>query len=210
MARPGPHPGPPVQEDLSAIILAGGAASRLGGEKPLRMLRGKSLVSRAIDLALTLTIDVVVSAGSRVLNLAEGIRTVPDPAEYGSVGPLAGILAGLRAVKGERVVLVACDLPNLTAPLLSTMAAGLGDGSEACYFAAGDMAEPLVAALVVAPAVIAVEQTLQSGMRRVDAAWGRLKARILSDADLAEFAPLERIFRNVNTFSDLEREEAQD
>jgi molybdopterin-guanine dinucleotide biosynthesis protein A len=107
----------------SAVVLAGGRSRRLGQDK--RRLRlwgaeGPSLLERTVALAATLCPDVVV-----VLNDPEAwpdlpARLVGD--RYPDGGALGGIASGLDAVADAALVL-ACDMPLLSRPLLAAMLA---------------------------------------------------------------------------------------
>lgn len=97
-----------------AIVLAGGAARRLGGAaKPQVPVAGRRLLDHVLD-ATGQARRVVVVAPSTVPVPDGVVRTLEDP-PLG--GPVAGIAAGLAALgTPERwVVLLACDLPGAAA-----------------------------------------------------------------------------------------------
>ncbi len=97
---------------LSGVILAGGGSTRLGRDKALLELEGRTLVARTLDSLARLTDDLIV-----VTNLAP--RLVPPPARvvadrYVGAGVLAGVHAGLLAARGELAIIVAYCLAYLT------------------------------------------------------------------------------------------------
>jgi len=189
---------------VTAIILAGGQATRMQGEKPLRVLRGRTLLQHMIDLVSPLASEVLVSAGAREF---AGARNLPDPAEYAGQGPLAGILSGLQAAREARALVVACDLPNVPPRLLARLIACLGPGCDCAWAEHGGHPEPLIAAMNTAPAAQAVRNALSKGANKVVPCWESMPHRVLGESDLAEFEPLERAFANLNTLQDLEREQ---
>jgi len=98
-----------------ALILAGGAARRLGGAlKPQVTVRGRRLLDHVLD-ATEGARQVVVVAPDTV-PVPDGVtRTLEDP-PFG--GPVAGIAAGLAALTEPAapwVLLLACDLPGAAA-----------------------------------------------------------------------------------------------
>jgi molybdopterin-guanine dinucleotide biosynthesis protein A len=112
---------------LGAILLAGGAGSRLGGvDKGLLELEGESLLARALTALQGL--EVVVVGPPRE---PAGPRTVREDPPLS--GPAAAVVAGLAALpEVEEVLLLAVDLPRLPEALPFLLAAPLGpDGTVA-------------------------------------------------------------------------------
>lgn len=101
---------------VGAIILTGGASSRMGVDKAAQLWDGRRAVDRVADLALALGAPRVLTAGEGDY----GLERVRDPAPQS--GPVAGVLAGLAALGPGRVLVLAVDAPTLTpedlAPLL--------------------------------------------------------------------------------------------
>jgi len=95
---------------LDAIILAGGRARRLdGASKPELELGGTTLLDLARRAAREAGAARVVVVGPPSIEARDGEVVVREDPPFG--GPLAGLAAGLRAVRDEaRLVLVlACD-----------------------------------------------------------------------------------------------------
>jgi len=89
------------------VILAGGAASRMGRDKALVEVSGRPMVEWVATALGSVTDRLVVVGRSGTL---AGIECVPDdhPARR---GPLAGLATALRIGGGEPVLLVAVDQP---------------------------------------------------------------------------------------------------
>ncbi|WP_446666932.1 molybdenum cofactor guanylyltransferase [Flexivirga sp. B27] len=97
---------------FDAIVLVGGAGSRLGGvDKAAVELAGRSLVSRPLEAVADARTLVVVGDTAAGEIPARAVRVVEDPP--GS-GPAAATVAGLRAVEeqAEWTYVLACDLPG--------------------------------------------------------------------------------------------------
>lgn len=92
----------------TAVILAGGRGSRLGGrEKGEIRLDGHRLLDIVIEGACSAGCDPVIVAGDLTSEKATSVREEPP---FG--GPVAGLAAALRKVKTEWFMLLACDLPH--------------------------------------------------------------------------------------------------
>ena len=107
----------PMSHDMrSAAILAGGKASRFGGrDKSALLVDGRTILERQIAELRSAAADVMVIGGQR-----ENIRrsdAVTD--RVPGCGPLGGLHAALAAAHGDHVVVVACDMPFVTASLIS-------------------------------------------------------------------------------------------
>jgi len=118
--------------EFPTVVLAGGEGRRMGGGKPLRLLKGKPLIALATELARSWSRDIAV--------------TVRDPAQVGSVGapilvdpeqipgPLAGLASALNwsACLGyDRVLIIPCDAPRLPADLAERLTDALKPGAGA-------------------------------------------------------------------------------
>ncbi|HEV7157215.1 MAG TPA: NTP transferase domain-containing protein [Caulobacteraceae bacterium] len=109
---------------LGAVILVGGASSRMGADKAAQDWGGTRAVDLAARLALRAGAALVVTAGGDY-----GWPFVADPAP--GEGPVGGILAGAARLRREglaRCLLLAVDAPTITpadlAPLLGADAPG--------------------------------------------------------------------------------------
>jgi molybdopterin-guanine dinucleotide biosynthesis protein A len=110
---------------LGAIILTGGASSRMGRDKAELAWDGRRAVDRLADLARGLGAAAIVTAGPRDYGLPVAMDDPPGG------GPVAGIVAGaaaLRAAGCTRGLVLAVDAPTASAadlaPLLAAPAPG--------------------------------------------------------------------------------------
>ena len=116
----------PSREHITGLILAGGRGRRLGGVyKGLQPWRGKALVDHALERLAPQVGTVLVSANRNVADYAaRGLRVLADASDD-FPGPLAGILAGLRAATTPWLAVVPCDSPRLPLDLVGRLADGL-------------------------------------------------------------------------------------
>ncbi|WP_216907998.1 NTP transferase domain-containing protein [Nocardia noduli] len=125
-----------------AIVLAGGRASRMGGiDKPGLVIGGRTLLDAALSAVAGCGRTVVV--GPHRPDLAARflqVREVPP----GS-GPVAAVDAGLRALDVDPaplVVVLAADMPFLTAAAIATLLRQEAETGADAVFAADDDGRP--------------------------------------------------------------------
>lgn len=100
---------------ITGLILAGGRALRMGGcDKGLLLLAGKPLVAHLIASMQPHVMELLISANRHLHTYAQfNCRVIQDDTAAQFRGPLAGILAGLRAATTPYVLTVPCDAPLL-------------------------------------------------------------------------------------------------
>ncbi|MFD9478117.1 MULTISPECIES: NTP transferase domain-containing protein [Streptomyces] len=92
-----------------AIVLAGGAARRLGGaDKPALSVGGRALLDRVLDACPDARTTVVVGARRPTARPVHWTREDPPGG-----GPVAALDAGLRRTTAEQVLVLSADLPFL-------------------------------------------------------------------------------------------------
>src|SRR5512139_3268526 len=105
-----------TRDDVTALILAGGKATRLGGvDKRELVVDGRTIFERQLEALRGL--PVLVSSPRDL----PGFTTVRDAIADG--GPLAGIAAGLAAARTPWLLVLAGDMPYITAALIERMLA---------------------------------------------------------------------------------------
>lgn len=192
----------PAAAATSAVVLAGGASRRMGRDK--RMLpwgtdadgRPRTLLQSVVDTLASITDDVIVVANDQPG--VERARVVPD-AIPGS-GSLGGILSGIEAARHERVFVAAADMPFVNVALVRNLLGRL-EVHDAVVPIIGGRPEPLHA--VYGPAVaIAARRQIARGQLKIALAFEGLDVVRVPEAELREFDPELRSFRNVNTPED--------
>ncbi|MFH0243409.1 NTP transferase domain-containing protein [Streptomyces sp. HK10] len=93
-----------------AVVIAGGAARRLGGtDKPALTVGGRTLLDRVLDACADAARTVVVGPRRPTARPVDWTREDPPGG-----GPLAALDAGLRRTGSETVLVLSADLPFLT------------------------------------------------------------------------------------------------
>ncbi|KUN10409.1 molybdopterin-guanine dinucleotide biosynthesis protein [Streptomyces yokosukanensis] len=135
-------PGQPVPYD--AVVLAGGAARRLGGaDKPGLRVGGRALLDRVLAACAGAGTTVVVATRRTTVRPVRWAREEPPGA-----GPVAALEAGLRLTTAEHTVVLSADLPFLRPATLQRLLTALGaTGADGALLTDADgRDQPLVAA----------------------------------------------------------------
>ncbi len=155
---------------VEAVVLAGGAGTRFGGDKTAATVGGTSLLGRVVGSAVTAGVARVVVVGPRLpRDVVTGCPLVLTREDPPGSGPVAGLLAGLQHVKADVVLLLAADLPHLPAQALRTLVERLTADPELGGVVAQDQdgrAQWLTAAYRVAPLRDAAEAAVAQAVAR--------------------------------------------
>jgi molybdopterin-guanine dinucleotide biosynthesis protein A len=185
---------------LSVVILAGGHSKRLGRDKSLLELEGQPLLARVVQRLGTLSDDLVVVTNDapRYESLSLAARFVPD--EKPGMGSLMGIYSGVQVARHSHALVVACDMPFLSVPLLRYMAS-LAPGYDVVVPRLGAFLEPLHA-IYGNSCLPFMKELLDRGERRIVAFFHSVRVRYVKDSELDRFDPEHLSFVNVNTPQD--------
>ncbi|MGW7362637.1 NTP transferase domain-containing protein [Streptomyces sp. NPDC054841] len=153
--------------EYDAIVLAGGAAKRLGGaDKPGVSVGGRALLDRVLTVCRGAGRTVVVGGRRATARPVLWARETPSGG-----GPLAALDAGLRQTSAPTVLVLSADLPFLGEGTVRQLLDALGTGEQeaALLTDAEGRDQPLVAAYRAEPlrremALIAAEYGSLAGL----------------------------------------------
>lgn len=192
-----------MRPQLTAVVLAGGPGSRLGGGKPWRTLAGRRLVDLALERARELCPQVVVAAVD-CADFAD--LTCPIVADrWPGQGPLASLATVLLDTPATSVLLLPVDAP-LMRPALLRRILELSPGRQAVACQGPGGLEPLMAWYSRA-CLPEAQRMVQAGELRLRLLLRHVDAYILSREEVARLDPEDLSFINVNFPQDLERAE---
>ena len=190
----------------TAAILAGGQARRLGGrDKSALRVGADSILDRQLAVLRTLTPHILIVGSAFAKASADkgraNVRMVED--RIAGAGALGGLYTALIDAPTEQVLVIACDMPFISAPFLTALAR-LGAGVEAAIPRDGHGPHPLCASYQrrVAPRL---KTRIDAGMLRIGDALRELEVRDIGPDELTPFDPDGRLLLNVNTPADYER-----
>ena len=107
--------------NISAVILAGGESSRMGRDKAWLKLNGQPLITRALSIVRAAGIEEIYISGRAGADYSALRCPILLDREPGT-GPLAGIERALDATQAPLMLVLAVDLPNMTAAFLRKLA----------------------------------------------------------------------------------------
>ena len=196
-------------DQVSAFILSGGASSRMGKAKGLLEFGGQLLILR-IARMLEPLVSAVTAVGSAERYAGLGLHVIEDQqfgsSEEGSrtAGPLAGIASALTATRTDWNLILACDLPYLTAEWVDWLLARATVSTQQIIMphTAGGL-EPLAAVYrrECAEPIIAA---LYRGVRKVTDATEQFGIEFVTERDWRHIDPDGRVLRNMNAPEDYE------
>jgi molybdopterin-guanine dinucleotide biosynthesis protein A len=194
-----------ARTDIAGLVLAGGKATRLGGEKAFRLLRGRPLIAHAMRPLAGLA-HMAVSANAERERYAP-FAPVLITDEIADAGPLAGIHAGLFWAAALEpaprwLLTVPVDMPFLPADLARQFVAQ-ADGVEVVVAATRTDFSP-VCALWRLDQLAHLEEAIRiQGARKMTDYLATLSWR---RAELRD-KPIDPLF-NINTAQSLDEAEA--
>lgn len=212
-----PQADAPARAAITALILAGGRATRLGGrDKREIMVEGRTIFERQVEVLAPRVAEIVVSAPRPMA----GYRTVSDPVVRG--GPLAGIAAGLVAAATPWLLVVAGDMPHVSGAVLDLICQPIAESAleappvragepptrrriDAVALRIGGMPQPLLCALRVGAAQPVVTGRLAAGQLKASQVFtdGELAVRWIEESVVRGVDPTLRALFNVNAPEDL-------
>jgi molybdopterin-guanine dinucleotide biosynthesis protein A len=199
-------------DDITALILAGGRGSRMGGvDKGLETFRGLPLALHALRrLQMGGSVGSIMINANRNLAAYEsfGASVWPDGlADY--AGPLAGFLTGLERCETSFLLTVPCDTPLMPLDLAPRLAKAFeNENTDIAMAAATEIdrngqpqvrTQPVFCLMRVALLESLVKFT-RSGGRKIDT-WTELHKTVIVAFDLPDDDS--RAFINANTLAEL-------
>ena len=171
----------------------------MGADKATIPWQGRTLAERGAAVLGELTDDVVLARGARPPLGIHGTREVPDPIEH--AGPLAGLVAGLRAARHRRVAVLATDLLAPRADVLARLLDRL-DPVEVAMPLVGGRPQPLHAAVAQASLPV-LERALADGERGLLRAFAALDVVLVGPEGWSDLDPDGSFARDADEPGDL-------
>jgi molybdopterin-guanine dinucleotide biosynthesis protein A len=203
---------------FTVVINAGGKSSRMGTDKALVEIGGRTMIEQIVDQTRGLGADTVVVTNTPERYAFLGLPTVADLLP--DKGALGGLYTAVHAATQPYAVVLACDMPFVNRPLLEHMMslaaevdaviprltpapphppaggapAGAGEGAEA---------EPFRA--VYAKACLdPIRRALEAGKMRIISFFPEVRLRWIEEDEIRKFDPELMTFMNCNTVEELD------
>lgn len=205
--------GPRPSSRPTGIVLAGGRATRFGGDKLAAPLDGMPLLHHVVLRLAEVCGEVVVSIAPEAPEpaLPPGVpATFARDAAEGE-GPLGGVLAALEAVSGGVALVAGGDMPDIATPVLRELVRVVAEAPvEAAVLAdaaAGDDGyRPLPMALRVPRAHEVVHALLHRGERSLYSLTRALRIAVVDEPTWRALDPTGGTLRDVDRPEDLPSE----
>jgi len=184
---------------VGGVVLCGGESRRMGASKALLSIDGEPMLGRVVRIVRSVVWPVVVAhrPGQALPPLDDDVRAVPD--QVTGVGPLAGLLSGLEALRDEcdAAFVCACDQPLLQGSFVSRLLERLGDRQAVVAEHEGFL--HALTAVYRIEVVGALRRRIDEGDCRVHAFARSCDPVILTEDDLRDADPTLGSLRNINT-----------
>lgn len=115
-------------QNITAVILAGGKGSRLGGvDKGWVELRQVPLIQHVINRIQPQVAGIIISANRNIKRYTDLGFPVYEDETNNFFGPLAGILKALQQCKSDWLLTVAADSPFIPKNLAQHLSQNIGE-----------------------------------------------------------------------------------
>lgn len=190
----------------TGAILAGGRARRLGGLNKAGLVlhpSGASILDRQLSRLSRVVDRTIIIANDADRFTAAGVPVIADLVVDG--GALGALYTAVHSAQTDRTLVVACDMPFLSEPLLAHLV-DVGRAVDIAIPRTRRGYEPLCATYSRRSApelrrLIAEKQFRLSDVARIPG----LNVREIGQDELKEFGPEEVLFFNLNTPDDYVR-----
>lgn len=190
----------PIEEDeITAVILAGGRGDRMGGlDKGLLRLDGKALVRHLIDRLQPQVHAILINANRHLEQYRTFGCPVIEDRLAGFAGPMAGIASALREIRTAYLLVVPCDTPTLPGDLARRLADAANAAGKQIAVAHDGTQLQLAHLLLPASAQAGIDAWLASGRRSIRG-WLEQQEFVLAD-----FSDRPQAFDDIDSPADLE------
>ena len=189
-----------AESQVTGVVLAGGKASRMGGQdKGLMRLGGKPLWRHVADRLYPQVNRIVISANRNLeIYRTSGLPVMADTLSD-FPGPLAGMLSVMKQTDDELFLFCPCDTPFIPDNLVARLAAERQQAAVV-WVHDGDRDHPAIA-LAHRSLAPHIADYLARGERRV------MVFMRQAGGHSVDFSDMISAFRNINTPEDLLRNE---
>lgn len=169
-------------DTIVGVVLAGGSGRRMGGPKASLELDGTTLAARAASVLRPLSDLVLVSVSPGAPVAVAGIPAVEDDPPAGR-GPLAGLRASYARAGTADLLVLACDYPFVSGPLLRAVLSAARAGDDVVFPSEQSGRDHPLVGLWRRSAEAAVADALARDSLSVRGVLGSLRVRRFRQAD---------------------------
>ena len=180
------------QISATAIVLAGGASSRIGRNKAFLKFKDKTFIESITTQLSSLFSDIIIASNDNNSYRFLPYRVVNDI--RADEGPLVGIYSSLAASTTHINFITACDIPILNLSFIRYMLSYAEDADAVVPSTGNNLYEPLLA-FYNKSCLGVIESALESGIRKIDSIFRSLNVKYVTPENFDWY-------RNINTEKD--------
>jgi molybdopterin-guanine dinucleotide biosynthesis protein A len=181
---------------ITGIILAGGKSTRMGTDKALIQIAGKTLLERVIEVCRPICSEIIISSNNPEHDKS-GYQIIPD--EIHNCGPIGGIYSCLKKSETNWNFIVSVDTPFVTSDFIQFLA-GQTENCDVVVPVHSGEKEPLIA-LYNKNCLREVQKQIEHREYKMHHLIAKLNARYVDTFEWVGKTPL--LFKNLNRPDDL-------
>lgn len=182
--------------NLTAIILAGGKSSRMGVDKALLKMNGKTLLETVIEICQPVCSSIIISSNNPAHSV-HGYPVIAD--EQKGCGPIGGIYTCIKQSLTNWNFIISVDTPFVTPDFIQFLLLHTGDFNVVIPVYSGKT-EPLIA-LYNRSCLPVIEKQIQLQLFKIQHLLALLNAEFVECNEWIEKTPM--IFNNLNRPEDI-------
>jgi len=188
-----------LEEQMTAIILAGGKSSRTTKYKAFMEVGEVKIITRMITELKKVFKEIIVIADKeeryKEYDLKVFIDLIPEK------GPLVGLYTGLLNSKSNYNFVVGCDQPFLEANLIKYLINQADEIDIVAFQIKGKL--QFLGAIYNKSCLPLVEKSIKEGIYSFKRLYELAKVRSIAEEEISSLSDLDKAFLNVNTDMDL-------
>jgi molybdenum cofactor guanylyltransferase len=183
---------------ISIAILAGGSSSRMGTDKSLLPLDGRSIFEHILERLAPLNAPIFIISNDSEKYSRYALPTFPDVIP--DQGSLGGLYSAIYSSLSEYTLCVACDMPFLNVKLLAYQISLCG-AFDLIVPRIGGVAQPFHA-IYSKTCLSTIYSHLMQGKLQASGFYASLNVRWLEEDEICQFDLTGHSFVNINTPED--------
>lgn len=181
---------------ITGVILSGGQSTRMGTDKALIQINGKTLLENAIEICKSICNDIIISSNYQD-HEKFGYKVVPDEIE--NCGPMGGIFSSLKESNTHWNFVISVDAAYVEPDFVKFIISEIGS-FDAIVPAHNEGKEPLIS-LYNKNGLPKMLYHLESGNFKMHNLLSTLSTKFVNSQNWVEKFP--KIFFNLNRPSDI-------
>lgn len=187
-----------LQQKPTAVILAGGGSRRMGKDKAFLNLKGKPIIQHQIEILKALCSSIIIVANKIEKYKKLNVLLLRDEIPY--LGPLGGILTGLKNAPTDWIFVCGCDMPFIDAKLIEYEWERRDNADIVVPFYKERF--QTLHALYKKSCLKTIEEAIKKGERRIRDILPHLRLNIIKEEEIVSIKA-EKSLVNINTTREL-------